>query len=84
MALDKGFSMLQKQTRKPVMNTAPEQTARPKNSTVTKPATKRLVSMRFDSVTQGRIKQLAAEWGVTQTRVIERLIDEEWVRSGRK
>jgi len=83
MALDKGFSMLQKQTRKPVMNTAaPEQTAT--KSTVTKPATKRLVSMRFDSVTQGRIKQLAAEWGVTQTRVIERLIDEEWVRSGRK
>lgn len=81
MALDKGFSMLQKQTRKPVMNTAPEQTAT-KNST--KPATKRLVSMRFDSVTQGRIKQLAAEWGVTQTRVIERLIDEEWVRAGRK
>lgn len=82
MALDKGFSMLQKQTRKPVMNTALEQTAT--KSTVTKPATKRLVSMRFDSVTQGRIKQLAAEWGVTQTRVIERLIDEEWVRSGRK
>lgn len=84
MALEKGFSMLQKQTRKPVMvmNTAPEQTAT--KSTVTKPATKRLVSMRFDSVTQGRIKQLAAEWGVTQTRVIERLIDEEWVRSGRK
>ena len=77
MALDKGFSMLQKQTRKPVMKTATK-------STVTKPATKRLVSMRFDSVTQGRIKQLAAEWGVTQTRVIERLIDEEWVRSGRK
>lgn len=83
MALDKGFSMLQKQTRKPVMNTAPEQTAT-KNSIVTKPATKRLVSMRFDSVTQERIKKLAAEWGVTQTRVIERLIDEEWVRSGRK
>lgn len=82
MALDKGFSMLQKQTRKPVMNTAPEQTAT--KSTVTKPATKRLVSMRFDSVTQGRIKQLATAWGVTQTRVIERLIDEEWVRSGRK
>lgn len=81
MALDKGFSMLQKQTRKPVMNTAPEQTEK---SIVTKPATKRLVSMRFDSVTQGRIKQLAAEWGVTQTRVIERLIDEEWVRSGKK
>jgi hypothetical protein len=83
MALDKGFSMLQKQTRKPVMNTAPEQTETRK-SIVTKPATKRLVSMRFDSVTQERIKQLAAEWGVTQTRVIERLIDEEWVRSGRK
>lgn len=49
-----------------------------------KPATKHLVSMRFDPLTVNRIKTLADEWGVTQTRVVEKLIDEAWIRGGRK
>lgn len=55
-----------------------------KPQTTAKPATKHLVSMRFDPVTVTRVKMLAKEWGVTQTRVVEKLVDEAWIRGGRK
>ena len=47
-----------------------------------KPATKHPVSLRFDEATTYRIKVLAARWGITQTRVLERLVDEAWAREG--
>lgn len=47
-----------------------------------KPATKHPVSLRFDEATTYRIKVLAARWGITQTRVLERLVDEAWAKEG--
>lgn len=40
------------------------------------------VSLRFDEATTYRIKVLAARWGITQTRVLERLVDEVWAKEG--
>lgn len=47
-----------------------------------KPATKHPVSMRFDESMVYRVKVLAARWGITQTRVLERLVDEAWAKEG--
>ena len=47
-----------------------------------KPAIKHPVSLRFEEAMLYRIKILAARWGITQTRVLERLVDEAWAREG--
>lgn len=47
-----------------------------------KPATKHPVSMRYDESMVYRVKVLAARWGITQTRVLERLVDEAWAKEG--
>lgn len=72
------------QKEEPVVEVKKQESEQKERKTAGKPATKHLVSMRFDPVTVNRIKTLADEWGVTQTRVVEKLIDEAWIRGGRK